>query len=256
MQNVLITGGTSGIGYNLAKEFARRGFDLILVSSNQENLSTAQQQLATSFNCKVITIQQDLSQIGSAKRLVKVLKENKLKVNILINNAGFGLVDRTEQIDYLEDEKLMILNTISLVQLCKLLLPEMYQNKSGKILNVASTGAFQPGPYTSTYFASKAFVLSYSKAIRIEARKRGVQVCTLCPGPTRTNFFFRERTETPSNSMSAEAVAQIAVQGLMKNKNVIVPGKLNRIMQLATEAIKTKFVANMKRNEVIKRSTE
>lgn len=254
MQNVLITGGTSGIGYSLAKEFAVRGYDLILVSSNRKNLDAAQKQLNNLFDCQVTIIQQNLSRIGAAKELVEQLKEQQLKVDILVNNAGFGLVDRTEQIDFEEDQQLMILNMISLVQLCKLLLPGMYLNKTGKILNVASTGAFQAGPYTSTYFASKAFVLSYSKAIRIEAKKKGVQVCTLCPGPTRTNFFSRERTETPSIAMSADTVARIAVQRLMKNQKVIIPGKLDRIMQLAPEAIKTKAVAKMKRAEVIKRS--
>ena len=174
MQNVLITGGTSGIGYSLAKEFAERGNNLILVSSNRKNLETAKNQISSVFDCKVTIIQQDLSKLGAAKKLVEQLKEHQLTVDILVNNAGFGLVERTEQIDFEEDEQLMILNMISLVQLCKLLLPIMYQNKSGKILNVASTGAFQPGPYTSTYFASKAFVLSYRTAIRIEAEKMGV----------------------------------------------------------------------------------
>lgn len=106
-----------------------------------------------------------------------------------MNNAGFGLVGSTDEIDFKRDESMIILNVISLVELCKLFISDMYRQGNGKILNVSSTGAFQPGPYTSTYFGSKAFVLSYSRAIRYEAKEKGVQVSTLCPGATKTNFF-------------------------------------------------------------------
>lgn len=250
MKNVLITGGTSGIGYSLAKEFAVQGDSLLLVSSKEENLVHAKEELERLFGVEILTFQQDLSQLGAAEELFEKVQKTGKKIDILINNAGFGLVDTTEKIDYLEDEKMMILNMISLVQLCKLFLPLMYQNKSGKILNVASTGAFQPGPYTSTYFASKSFVLSYSKAIRMEAEKNDVQVCTLCPGATRTNFFPRENTEAPTDAMNPDNVAKIAIRQLAKNQAVVVPGIKNRLMQLVPEKIRSLVVAKMKLTEI------
>ena len=163
-----------------------------------------------------------------------------------MNNAGFGLVGATNEIDLKQDEQMIIINTLNLVILTKLFIAEMYKCGQGKILNVASTGAFQPGPYTSTYFASKAFVLSYSRAIRYEAKSKGVQISTLCPGATRTNFFVREGTVTPTNSMTAEKVAQIAFSGLMKNKEIIIPGLKNRLLQLFPTKIKMISVARMK----------
>lgn len=250
MANVLITGGTSGIGYSLAKEFAKKDENLILVSSNQKNLERAQTELRKISKGEITIIRQDLSQLGAARKLFEKLD---LDIDILVNNAGFGLVGETEQLDYHEDEALMLLNMVNLVGLCKLLLPTMYQKGSGKILNVASTGAFQPGPYTATYFASKAFVLSYGRAIRYEAKKRGVQVCTLCPGATQTKFFSREQTTTPKDAMTADEVAQIAISKMMSNQSVIIPGMKNRLMQLAPEGIRIAFVARMKGGEIKKR---
>lgn len=136
-------------------------------------------------------------------------------VSLLGNNAEYGLVGATEKIDFCNDENMMVLNMISLVELCKLFLPHMYKNRHGGILNVSSTGAFQPGPFTSTYFASKAFVLGYSKVIRLEAEKYNVHVCTLCPGATKTNSFAREGTDLPKTSMPADEVAA-------KSNNIVI----------------------------------
>ena len=123
----------------------------------------------------------------------------------------------------------------------------MYKKGRGKILNVASTGAFQPGPYTSTYFASKSFVYSYSRAIRREAAARGVGVSTLCPGTTRTKFFEKEGKKTPVWAMSAEKTAKVAIDGLMQNKDVIVPGVINNILRIVPSCVKMYFVGLMKR---------
>jgi short-subunit dehydrogenase len=122
----------------------------------------------------------------------------------------------------------------------------MYKRKQGKILNVASIGGFQPGPYTSTYFASKAFVINYSRAIRFEARKQNVDVCVLCPGTTKTDFFRKEGVETPSNAMSAEKVAQYAYLKFLKNKEIIIPGFTNRILLLLPTIIKMFGIAHKK----------
>lgn len=248
MENVLITGGTSGIGYALARIFAANKYNIIIVSSHYENLRITQKKLQEEFPVTITVFEQDLSQIGAAEKLYAKIKAEKIVVDILVNNAGYGLIGPTEQIDLHDDEKMMILNMLSLVELCKLFLPDMYEKHHGKILNVSSTGAFQPGPYTSTYFASKAFVLSYSKAARFEAQKHGVQVCTLCPGTTKTNFFIREGTETPKISMSAEEVAKYTYQQLMKNRAVFIPGFINRAVRVLPTYIKMYGVAKMKKD--------
>lgn len=247
MDNVLITGGTSGIGYALARVFATNKYNLILVSSNYENLKIAQQKLQSEFSITVDIFEQDLSELKAAEKLYNNIQAKNIHVDILVNNAGYGLVGATEKIDICNDEKMMVLNMISLVELCKLFLPYMYKKRHGRILNVSSTGAFQPGPFTSTYFASKAFVLSYSKAIRFEAEKYDVQVCTLCPGATKTNFFTREGTDLPKTSMSADEVAEYAYRQLMKNKSVFIPGAINRVLQAFPTSIKMLAVVKMKK---------
>lgn len=246
MDNVLITGGTSGIGYSLAKIFAINKYNVVIVSSNFERLRAAQQKLMNELSVPITIYEQDLSQIGSAGELYQKLKSDNIEVNILVNNAGYGVVGRTEEIDFDMDERMMILNMLSLVELCKLVLPDMYSKKAGKILNISSTGAFQPGPFTSTYFASKSFVLSYSKAIRYEAEMGGVQVCTLCPGATRTNFFNREGIKTPSSAMAVEDVADYGFKRLMRNKSESVPGFFNKAMRLLPKRLRMVAVAKIK----------
>lgn len=248
MKYVLITGGTSGIGFELAKNFARDGYVVVIVSGSSEKLKKAKAKLENQFKTTVFIYQQDLGYIGAAIQLYSRIKEDNLNISILVNNAGIGLVGSTDKIDLQQDERLMILNTINLVELCKLYISDMYRQGNGKILNVSSIGAFQPGPYTSTYFASKAFVLSYSRAIRYEAKEKGIQVCTLCPGATKTNFFVREGTKIPRNAMTAEEVAGYAYRRFMKNKEIIVPGFANRIKNWIPVKLRMMFVAKLKKD--------
>jgi len=187
-----------------------------------------------------------MGKIGAAIQLYKRTKEDNSNISILLNNAGIGLVGSTDKIDLQRDESMMILNVINLVELCKLYISDMYIHGTGKILNISSIGAFEPGPYTSTYFASKAFVLSYSRAIRYEARKKGVQVCTLCPGATETNFFSQEGTKTPRNAMTSEDVVRYAYKRFMKNKEITIPGLVNRLKNLFPVKFKMIVVAKMK----------
>ena len=158
-------------------------------------------------------------------------------------------IGATEEVDFQKDRGLMILNMISLTELCKLFLRDMYQRKRGKILNIASTGAFQPGPYTATYYASKSYVLSYSRAIRREAKKKGVQICTLCPGTTDTEFFHKTGRETPKGAMSPEKTAEYAYRKLMRNKEIAVPGIINQFLRIFPVKIKIFFVALMKKEK-------
>lgn len=247
MKNVLITGGTSGIGYELACVFAANQYHVSIVSSNYQRLLLTQKKLQDRFHVPIRIFEQDLSQLKAAEKLYSQIQAEQMDIEILVNNAGFGLAGETVEIDLKNDEKMMILNMVTPVKLCKLFLPPMYEKQRGSILNISSTGAFQPGPFTSTYFASKAFLLSYSKAVRFEAQKHGVHVCTLCPGATRTNFFAKEGKPMPRTAMSAEKVAQLAYQYLKKNKSVLIPGFANRAMQVLPTNIKMLGVANNKR---------
>jgi len=246
MKYVLITGGTSGIGFELARNFASDGYGIVIVSSSSERLQKSRKKLEYEFNIDVFTYQEDLGKINAAMQLYNRIKEDNINISVLVNNAGFGLIGSTDEIDFKRDESMIILNVISLVELCKLFISDMYRKGNGKILNVSSTGAFQPGPYTSTYFGSKAFVLSYSRAIRYEAKEKGVQVSTLCPGATKTNFFAQEGKEAPKNAMTAEDVATFAYKRFMKNKEITVSGFVNRITRCFPMKFKMMVVAKMK----------
>lgn len=224
MKYVLITGGSSGIGYELARIFASNQFGVIIVSGNKDKLQNAKNSLKKDFNVDIRTIEQNLCENGSAQKVYDQIKEMNIDIPILVNNAGVGVVGPIEEVSLQQEENMLMLNILTLVDLTKLFLADMYKKKDGRILNVASTGAFQPGPYTSTYYASKSFVYSFSKAIRYEAIKMGVKVCVLCPGATKTEFFHRAGKSIPKNAMSADKVANIAYKKFMQNKEVIIPG--------------------------------
>lgn len=252
MEYVLITGGTSGIGYELAKCFKKNGYGVVIVGSDARKLERARKVLSKGPLSPVIAYEQDLSEKGSAKKLYDRLIADKIEISILVNNAGFGLIGPTHMIDFEQDDRMMYLNMITLVELCKLFLPRMYERGKGKIFNVASMGAYQPGPYTSTYFACKSFVLNYSRAIRQEAKKYGVQVSILCPGTTKTLFFLREGVKTPWWAMQSKEVSSCAYEGLMQNKEIIIPGVMNKILRFIPANIKMYVIGKMKKEISIK----
>jgi short-subunit dehydrogenase len=245
MARVLITGGSGGMGFEFARSFSKRGYHLIINGSNAERLAAAKERLEKESGRAVETFVEDLSRPGGAKSLYEQIIHAGLEVDVLVNNAGMGMVDATEEIDYEADEAMMRLNMIALVQLCKLFLPGMYRRGSGKIMNIASMAAFQPGPYNSTYFASKAFVLSYSRAIRFEAKAHGVQVCVLCPNATKTGFFDREGMEAPPMCVDPGTVAEFAYRKLIENKAVMIPGLMNNLTRIAPASLKMRLAAMM-----------
>ena len=245
----LVTGAAGGIGFELARCAAGDGYSLIIVGSNEDRLKTAQQSLQSEFPVDVVSLVQDLSVPGSAAALYDEVEKRGLDVVCLVNNAGFGTIGPAETIPLDKDERMLTLNVITPTELCKLFLPQMYQKHSGKILNIASTGAFNPGPYTGSYFASKSYVLSYTKALRYEAKSRGVQVSALCPGTTRTRFFEKEGMDTPVWAMSPESVARDGWRGLRAGCGVIVPGMMNKLIRLVPSGIKTFFTAQMKKSD-------
>ncbi len=243
MKTALITGATFGIGYELAKIFARENHNLILVARNLEKLNQIKSELLKP-GIFIYTIQKDLTSPNSPVELYNEVKQNNFQVDILINNAGFGLLEPFVELDLKSQLDMIQLNITSLVHLTHLFLPEMIQRKNGKIMNVASTAAFQPGPNIAIYYATKAFVLSFSEVLNAELKGTGVSVSALCPGPTKTEFQKRatmaninlERTKLIPY-MSAGKVARIGYNGLMKNKRVIIPGLMNK-----TGAILVKFL--------------
>lgn len=249
MGYVLITGGTSGIGYALAEKFAKEHYNIVVAASNEQRLRETKEKLQKKYAVTVEIYQQDLAKIGGAEELYHKIKQDNIEIDILVNNAGYGLIGATEEADMQKDRGLMILNMISLTELCKLFLQDMYKRKRGKILNIASIGAFQPGPYTATYYASKSYVLSYSRAIRQEAKKKGVQICTLCPGTTDTEFFHKTGRDTPKGAMSPKRTAEYAYGKLMRNKEVAVPGILNQFLRIIPVKIKMFFVALIKKEK-------
>ena len=245
----LVTGAAGGIGFELARCAAGDGYSLIIVGSNEDRLKTAQKSLESEFPVNVVALVQDLSVPGSAEALYGEVEKRGLDVVCLVNNAGFGTIGPAETIPLDKDERMLTLNVITPTELCKLFLPQMYQKHSGKILNIASTGAFNPGPYTGSYFASKSYVLSYTKALRYEAKSRGVQVSALCPGTTRTRFFEKEGMDTPVWAMSPESVARAGWRGLRAGCGVIVPGMMNKLIRLVPSGIKTFFTSQMKKSD-------
>lgn len=249
MKNVLITGGSSGIGLELAKKFAADGYGIILAASNEDKLLTAKRTIEESYNVPVSMYAFDLAKQGMAERLYEAVKDGGHVIDVLVNNAGIGTIGATEQVPVEKDEALMVLNMMTPVTLTKLFIKDMYERKAGRILNVCSTGAYQPGPYTSTYYASKSFLLSYTKAVRYEAKQYGVSVCALCPGTTDTSFFERADSATPKGAMSAEKVADYAYRHFIRGKAEIIPGLAFRLMKLCPVPIKTAVIAIVKQSK-------
>ena len=249
MSQVLITGGSNGIGLELAKKFAADGYEIILVASNQDKLLSAKEKIEKCYAVPVSIYVFNLAEQGMAVQLYEKVKADGHLVDVLVNNAGIGTIGATDQIPLEKDETLMVLNMMTPVVLTKLFLKDMYECGAGRILNVCSTGAYQPGPYTSTYYASKSFLLSYTKAVRYEAKKHGVSVCALCPGTTDTGFFQRAGSVTPKGAMTAERVADYAYKGFMQDKEEIIPGLAFRLMKLWPVKIKTAVIGFVKKSQ-------
>lgn len=224
MEYVLITGATSGIGYELAKKFADKKCSLLLCARNEIKLAHIKNNLEQRYRVKILTYKIDLSSVEETKDLCMWIKKQKIDISILINNAGAGYTGEFIEEEIEKDLDIINLNMVSLTYLCKEIGKSMALKKSGKILNVASTGSFHSGPYTAVYYATKAYVLSFSEALSHELKEYNVTVSALCPGATKTNFAKSAGRENNKNAMSPEFVADKAYEGLMKSKTTIIPG--------------------------------
>jgi short-subunit dehydrogenase len=223
----LITGASAGLGVDFARQLGQRGHRLVLVARRKDRLDTLAAELGNAR-----TIDLDLSEPGAVDRLTADLAAHGEQVDLLVNNAGFGLTGLFTQLDGQRQRQMIDLNCGALTELAHAVLPGMIERKSGAILNVASTAAFQPGPGMAVYFATKAFVLSFTEALHEEVKRHGVTVSALCPGPTATEFG-EVAGFGPSNLLGkiaadSPSVVRAGLEGLEKGKAVIIPGLMNK----------------------------
>lgn len=233
-QTALVTGASYGIGVDLAECFARDGYDLILTARSEEALQSVAARLSGAFNIKAVAIANDLGTQGGGSRLAERIKDRGLTVDVVVNNAGFGHAGALRSAPMETTLGMIDLNVRSLVELTHIYWEGMLHRDRGGVLNVASTAAFQPGPLMAVYYASKAFVLSFSEALWEEARGTGVHVSCLCPGPTVSGF--RERAGTGKTKLAAASavmpsmpVAAEGYEGWQRNRRVVITGLKNRI---------------------------
>ncbi len=237
-ETVLITGASSGIGLELAKCFAGEGCRLVLVARNQDALNTLADELRREHKIETVVLPADLSQPEAPKRIFDELAAKKIAVDILVNNVGFGLHGSFAELSLQRQLEIVKVNVAALVELTGLFLSQMTQRKNGGILNVGSVAGFVPGPYMAIYYASKAFVQSFSEALAEELRDTGITVNVLCPGPTTTNFGNVARGNkvrtAQSKAMTAEAVARYGHDAFRNDQTIAIPGLKNQILVFAT----------------------
>lgn len=233
----LITGSSSGIGAELAKEFAAHGFDLVLVARNTERLKALSSELQSQHNIYAKLITKDLSEPQSAEQIFRKLEYEEVNVDILVNNAGFNVYGEFIHTDLEEEIKMIEVMVAATTRLSKLFIKKMVARGQGRVLNVCSTGSFAPGPLDAVYQASKAFLLSFSEALQEELRGSGVTVTALCPGVTKTEFARRANMEEvrlfKGFAMSASSVAKIGYKAAMKGKRCRIPGLFNSLLVLS-----------------------
>jgi short-subunit dehydrogenase len=229
----LVTGASAGLGVEFARQLSKRGHRLVLVARRKDRLEELAKELG---NARAVAI--DLSRKSAAAKLMADVEANGETIDLLVNNAGFGLIGKFAELDSTREREMIDLNAGTLADLCRAVAPGMIERKSGAILNVASTAAFQPGPKMAVYFATKAFVLSLSEALHEELKPHGIRVSCLCPGPTRTEFGdvagFGGNELFDRVAMNAAEVVRAGLKGLDKNRAVVVTGWINKIGAAST----------------------
>lgn len=233
----LVTGASSGIGSDLARFFAKEGRPLLLVARSQERLNALAEELKKNTGTEVEVLLLDLSQPNAAKTLVSETEARGWEVGTLVNNAGFGMLGNFADLDDERQSEMIRLNVLALTELTGAFLPAMVKRGEGRVLNVASTAAFQPGPSMAVYFATKAYVLSFSVALSEELRGTGIKVTCVCPGPTDTRFAETakagdSRLFSSRRPMTSRQVAEEAYRALEKGKPYHITGRINQWMAL------------------------
>jgi hypothetical protein len=247
-KNCLVTGAAAGLGLAFAKLAIEDGYDLILIDIDAQKLIEVKKDLEKSHNQKVTILTKDLCKPNIAAEIYTELQAKNIEM--LINNAGFGVFGKFNETDWKREENMMNLHMITSTHLTKLFLKNMIDAKTGFILNVSSLAAFQPGPLMAIYYASKSFLLSFSEAIAREIKGSGVSISVLCPGPTKTNFQSTVSENTSKNKISANmanvtTVASIGYNGLKKGKVVIIPGITNQFLSFLPRLLPRKLAASI-----------
>jgi uncharacterized protein len=235
MATALVTGASNGIGLELAKIHASKGDNLVLVARNLEKLNEIKAELEKKFNIKVYNIGKDLSKLNAALEVYNETTQQKIQIDYLINNAGFGDFGMFVETDWHKELQMINLNITTLTQFTKLYVQDMVKRGNGKIMNVASTAAFQSGPTMAVYYATKAYVLSFSEAVDNEVSDKGVTVTTLCPGAAESGFQAAAAMEESAlvkgkKLPSAKEVAEYGYTSMMNGKTVAIHGMMNYLM--------------------------
>ena len=248
-QTALITGASSGIGADLARLFARDGYNLVLVARREAKLRE--------LGVAATVIAADLTDPAAPRRIAGELRAKSIDVDVLVNNAGVGLTGAFAETDLRKELEMIQVNIVALTELTKLLLPGMVARRRGRILNVASTAAFQPGPLMAVYYATKAYVLSFSEAIAEELRETGVTVTALCPGPTETGFadaanVGATRLFTMTRPATSADVARAGYEAMQRGRRVVIPGAKNKLLaqsvRVSPRRLVTTIVRKMQEN--------
>ena len=245
----LITGASSGIGRAVAFEFASKGYNLFLTSQDEQTLRQVAADCHQQYNIETQVYVADLSRLESVDGLIRALFAPPIEIEILVNNAGFGVAGEFLKTDLAQELDLINVQLVAMLKLTKAVLPQMRAQKKGRILNVASVYSFAPAPFQAVYSACKAFLLTFSESLREELKGTGVTVTTLCPGTTRTNFRARAGIAHRNDAAGAspEAVAKIAVQQTLRGKHLVVPGFKNRVFVFVTRRLPLSVVPRVVR---------
>lgn len=251
-RTALITGASSGLGYEFAQLFARDGFHLVLVARSEGKLREIATELSGKYNVQAKVIAKDLGAPLAADQIYKELDADHLTIDALVNNAGFAVYGYFHETSLAAELEMMQVNMVTLTYLTKLFLPGMRARGYGRILNVASTAAFQPGPLMTVYYATKAYVLSFSQALAAEVQGTGVHVTALCPGPTESGFQKRAAMEdsklVQSGLMRADVVAEMGYKAVMSGKEMVIPGFRNNLLAIATRFFPRGMAARLAMN--------
>lgn len=247
---VLVTGAANGIGAELCRLFARDGSDLVLVDKNAAGLETMSEELKA-LGAQTISLTLDLSQPDASQQIFDELQTRQIQIDVLVNNAGFGVYGNFWETDAARDAALINLNILAPMMLTKLFLPPMVARRCGRVLNVGSVSGFLASPYAPTYYASKAWLLSFSQGVNSSLQSRGVTMTIVCPGPTYTAFNWHnpdganvENAAPPQRKrfqMEAKDVANQAYRGMRRGQMIVIPGNSNKALAVLAKALPRRF---------------
>ena len=254
MHFTLITGASSGIGEEFARQYAQKKHPLILTARSKGKLEQLAQELAQTYQIPIHIIPQDLAQLNSAEELYQKCQHLGVEINFLINDAGIGLIGAFESHELAKMQEMILLNVLALTKLSYLFLPQLKKN-SGILLNVASQIAFGPAPYMAAYGGTKAYVLNFTEALRVELKKHNVRVMALCPGPTYTNFFERANSSPEQINFKFRTPTEVvttAIEGIENDKDMTIPGWENRIWTFFAHLLPRSLLAKLSQYNVKK----